>query len=331
MQRVGLRARRRVSVIIVSYNGMPHLEACISSVLRQTYPNFEVILVDNHSTDGSLEHFRNRFPTVQIVASETNLGYANGINKGFEFASGEYIAPLIQDTMVDPNWLANLVRCLDENPTVGAVTPKILLFHDRDRINTLGLSIHITGIGFARALNQASSQHLGHSLRVAGVSGCSYLIRREILEQIGGINENCFMAYDDTDLSWVVNLLGYDIYCILDSLVYHKFQIKMYPKKFFELECQRPALLLATLKPGTFAICFPALVFTEALMAGYCLIRGRAYINAKLKAVSWVYHNWASIKKRRAKLQKLRAISDLQLLKRLHLNYEWSQLFRILK
>ncbi|MCL0038949.1 glycosyltransferase family 2 protein [Dehalococcoidia bacterium] len=322
---------RIVSIIVVNYNGMPHVDTCISSLLRQTYPNFEIIFVDNASTDNSLDYARRRFSSLIIVANRDNLGYAGGINRGLIYASGEYIAPLNIDTEVDQNWLANMVRFLDENPKVGAVTPKILLFQDRSKINALGLNIHITGIGFARALNQESGKNSGHPLKVSGVSGCSYLIRRQILEQIGGINEKCFVYYDDIDLSWVINLLGYDMYCILDSVVYHKYYLKMNQEKFFAWECCRYALLLSIFKPATFAICFPALAFTEMLMLGYCLIRGKAYISSKLKALFSVYQNLDSIKMRRVQLQKLRKISDFQLLKRLQLNYEWGQLFHILK
>lgn len=320
-----------VSIIVVNFNGMPHIEACISSVLGQTYSNFEVIVIDNHSTDGSLDYVRCRFPNLKIVANERNLGYAGGINRGLKHTTGEYIAPLNIDTEVDQNWLANMVRFLAENPKVGAVTPKTLLFHDRNKINTLGLNIHITGIGFARALNRESSKNTGHPFKVAGVSGCSYLIRREILEQIGGINEECFMYYDDIDLSWVINLLGYDMYCIPDAIVYHKYLLRMNLEKFFSLERNRHALLLSTFKPVTFLICLPALAFTEMLILGYCLIRGRAYLSSKLKALVSVCQNMDSVKRRRAQLQQLRRISDFQLLKRLQLNYEWGQLFHILK
>lgn len=316
---------------MVNYNGMPHVESCISSLLRQTYPNFEIIFVDNGSTDGSLDYTRRRFPDLIMIANRDNLGYAGGINEGLKQASGEYIAPLNIDTEVDENWLAQMVHFLDENQKVGAVTPKILLYHDRAKINALGLNIHITGVNFVRALNKDSKNYSNGHLRVTGVSGCSYLIRREILARMGGVPDICFMGNDDMVLSWIVNLMGYEMYCILQSVVYHKYQLKMNSEKFFRLDYTRYIILLSTFKLATFLICLPAFAFTEMLMVGYCLIRGRAYMRSKLKALFSVYYNMNSIKGRRAQLQNLRKISDFQLLKRLRLNYEWGQLFHILK
>ena len=92
---------QKVSVITVNYNGMPYIDSCISSVLKQTYSNFEVILVDNNSTDGSLSYARTKFPDLIFVVNHRNLGYAGGINSGLAQATGEYIAPLNIDTEVE--------------------------------------------------------------------------------------------------------------------------------------------------------------------------------------------------------------------------------------
>jgi len=323
--------KTKVSVIVVNFNGMSHLEACLSSILNQSYQNLEVILVDNGSTDGSLDYARRRFPNLLIVENKENLGYPGGINRGAAIASGEYIAPINFDTEVDQNWLASMVAFMDENPLVGAVTPKTLLYHDKTKIGTLGLNIHITGLGFARGLGQADSESPHKPLRVAGVSGCSFLIRREILEQMGGLNEDIFMYYDDVDLSWTVNVMGYDIYCLPESIVYHKYDLKMSPEKLFSLEYGRLSLLLRYMKPLTFALCLPAFLFTELLVMGYCIVRGRRYVSAKLRALISPFKNIRQLMEKRSEAQRLRKISDFQLLRKLQLNYEWGQLFHILR
>jgi len=322
---------KKVSVIAVNFNGMAHLERCISSILKQTHPNFEIILVDNGSTDGSLDYARRLFPELTIVANSRNSGYAGGINAGLKYATGDYIAPLNIDTEVDENWLAPLVRFMEENPGVGAVTPKILLYHDRTTVNALGLNSHITGLGFARGLNGKDGTFLDKPMKVAGVSGCSYLIRREILEQTHGLNEDNFMYYDDVDLSWTINLMGYDIYCLPRSVVYHKYELKMTPEKLFLLEYGRLNMLACHLKLATFMICLPAFVLTELLVTAYCIVRGRKYISAKLRVFPLVFHNIRQLVKRRRDVQSLREISDFQLFRRLQLNYEWGQLSHILR
>ena len=211
----------KVSVIVVNYNGISYLEACLRSVLAQSLPDFEVILVDNKSSDGSLEYVRQTFPDLLVVANEKNLGYTGGINSGISHAKGKYLAPLNVDTEVEENWLGAMVEFMDANPDAGAVTPKSLLYRDRGKVGVMGLNIHITGLGFVRELNRQDGGLPQDPFQVAGVSGCSFLIRREIVELMGGLNEDNFMYYDDVDLSWVVNLMGYKIYCVPQSVVYN--------------------------------------------------------------------------------------------------------------
>lgn len=321
----------KVSVIVVNFNGMPFLETCLRSVLNQNYPDFEVILVDNYSSDGSVDYVRQRFPDLLIVANEKNLGYAAGINSGIAHTRGTYFAPLNVDTEVEQNWLAPMVEFMDANPHVGAVTPKSLLYRNRDKVGVQGLNVHITGLGFVRGLNKQDNNLQKEPFQVAAVSGCSFLIRREIVERMGGLNEDNFMYYDDVDLSWLVNLMGYKIYCIPRSVVYHEYELKMTPQKMFWLEYGRLSSLLCYLKPPTFIVLLPALVFTEALITGYCLIRGPRHSWAKLRAGTAVLRNLRGIMRRRRQAQSLRKLSDFQLLTRFELNYEWGQVLHILK
>jgi GT2 family glycosyltransferase len=321
----------KVSVIVVNFNGMPYIESCIRSILKQDFAHFEVILADNKSSDNSLDYARQQFPGVLIVANEKNLGYSGGINSSIGYAHGEYLAPINVDTEVNQGWLAAMVNFMDANPEVGAVTPKSLLYRDRNRVGTLGLNIHLTGLGFIRGLSQTDSDLPQEPFQVAGISGCSYLIRREIVEKMGGLNESNFMYYDDVDLSWMINLMGYRIYCVPQSVVYHEYELKMTPQKIFWLEYGRENAILSYLRPFTFIVLTPALAFTEALITGYCLIRGPSYIKAKFKVWVSVMKNLRETRKRRIHVQKLRELSDFQLLRRFRLCYEWNQVLRILK
>jgi GT2 family glycosyltransferase len=323
--------KTKVSVIIVNYDGISYIEACLRSVLAQSFPDFEVILVDNKSSDGSLEYVRRVFPDLLVVANEKNLGYTGGINSGISRAKGDYLAPLNVDTEVEENWLGAMVEFMDANLGVGAATPKSLLYRDRRKIGVMGLNIHITGLGFVRGLNKQHSASPGEPFQVAGVSGCSFLIRREIVERLGGLNEDNFLYYDDVDLSWVINLMGYKIYCVPRSVVYHEYELKMTPQKMFWLEHGRLNAILCYLKPLTLVALLPLLAFTEALIMGYCLIRGPSYLWAKLRAWFSVARNMRGLLKRRRQVQRLRRLSDLQLIRRFKLNYEWGQILHILR
>jgi hypothetical protein len=323
--------KTKVSVIVVNYNGISYLETCLRSVLAQNVPDFEVILVDNKSSDDSLEYVRRTFPDLLLVANDKNLGYTGGINSGISHAKGKYLAPLNVDTEVQKNWLGTMVKFMDANPDAGAVTPKSLLYRDREKVGVMGLNIHITGIGFVRGLNKQDSDLPKEPFQVAGISGCSFLIRREIVERMGGLNENNFLYYDDVDLSWVVNLMGYKIYCVPRSVVYHEYQLKMTPQKMFWLEHGRLNAILCYLKPLTLIALLPLLMLTDGLIIGYCLIRGPRYVWAKLRAWFSVANNIGGLLKRRRQVQRLRRISDFELIRRFKLSYEWGQMFHILR
>jgi len=319
---------KKVSVIVVNFNGMSHIDTCIASLSNQTYRYFEVIFVDNNSSDGSLQYAQNKSPQLIFVQNDKNLGYAGGINSGLAHATGDYIAPLNIDTEVTPNWLGAMVSFLDANPQVAAVTPKILFFNDRSKINALGLNIHVTGLGFCRQLGKPDDGSIS-SEKVSGVSGCSYLIRREILERMGGAPEECFMGNDDVIISWLVNLMGYDIYCVPEAVLYHKYMLKMSPERIYTLEKNRQALLLSTLKPLTFAACFPIFAIIEILIVCYCTLKGMTYLKAKFSAFSSLWKERDSIKQKRERYRQLRKVSDFELLRRLKWNLDWKQILRL--
>jgi GT2 family glycosyltransferase len=324
-------SKTKVSVIIVNYNGLSYLETCLRSVLAQNFPYFEVILVDNKSSDGSLEYTRRTFPDLLAVVNDKNLGYSGGINSGISHAKGRYIAPLNVDTEVEKNWLGAMVEFMDANPDAGAVTPKSLLYRDRGKVGDMGLNVHVTGLGFVRGFDRQDSDVPKEPFQVASVSGCSFLIRREIVELMGGLNEDNFMYYDDVDVSWVVNMMGYRIYCVPRSVVYHEYELKMTPQKMFWLEHGRLNAIICYLKAPTLVALLPILILTEVLIMGYCVIRGPRYFWAKLRAWFSVASNMRNLLRRRRQVQRLRKISDLELLKRFKLNYEWSQLLHILR
>jgi GT2 family glycosyltransferase len=120
-------SNKLVSIIILIYNNEKDLAECIPSILNQTYKNFELLIVDNGSTDGSVELVKTRYPGIRLIETGANLGYAGGNNIGFKEAKGDYIVVINPDTFVDPDWLYYLIRPLDENPAIDITNPKVLI------------------------------------------------------------------------------------------------------------------------------------------------------------------------------------------------------------
>jgi GT2 family glycosyltransferase len=219
-----------------------------------------------------------------------------------------------------------MVAFLDENPQAGAVTPKVLLFDDHTKINALGLNIHIAGLGFCRGLGKEDDISVIPE-NVPGVSGCSYLIRRHLFEQMGGAPGWCFMGNDDVIVSWLLRLMGYEVYCLPESVVFHKYSLKMSPEKLYRLEKNRHILLLSTLKPLTLLACLPIFLAVDLLIVAYSVIKGRSYVRAKFAALASLWQERRNIKQRRAQYQLLRKTSDFRLFGNLKLTLEWRQVF----
>ncbi len=320
----------QVSIIIVNYNGLQHIDACVSSVLKQDYGSYEVIFVDNASADGSLEYARAHYPGLVFIENKENLGYAAGINCGVKSARGFYIAPLNIDTEVDAKWLSSMVSFLEQNPQAGAVTPKILLFDDRKKINAMGHNLHFSGLSFCRRLNQEDKAY-NIPEKVTGLSGCSYMLKKELWNNISDLVTDSFMANDDVILSWTLALMDHQIYVVPQAVVYHKYKLFMTPEKFYRLEKGRLELLFSSLNIFTLILMAPCLIFIELLQWAYCLLKGSKYLKAKTAVYKYPLKNKQKIRVKQNRFKQIRKISDFRLWGRLSWNLDWKQLIHITK
>ncbi len=320
----------KVTVIIVNYNGMDYLDACLSSVLQQQFDDYEVILVDNASTDGSLEHVHQKYPSLIFIENKENTGYAGGINSGLAIAKGAYISPLNMDTEAEHGWLEELVAYIEGHPDTGAVCPKVLIRGHQPVINCTGLNIHFSGLGFCRQLHEPDNPN-SRPQKVNGISGCSYLIRRDLFTQMGGAPAYCFMYNDDVVISWLLALMGYDIYCLPSSIIYHRYRLSMTPEKFFHLEKNRLYLILSTFKWPTLLVLSPLLLIIEAMVIAYSIVKGWPYPRSKFGAYLATFRERKDIGQLRRFYAGLRRISDFTLLRKLSWNLEWRQLFGIVR
>ena len=212
----------QVSVIIVNYNGRHFLGECFGSLARQIRPADEVILVDNASTDGSVDYTREHFPWVKVVASETNTGFAEGNNLGLAQAQGDYLALLNNDTEVDEGWLEELVRTLDADGQVGAAVSKIYLASSYPTLDCAGAEFNNLGFCWGRGSNQLDRGQFDTASEVPAVTACAMLLRREALGGAPLFDERLFMYYEEFDLSLRLRGRRYAIVYVPTAVVYHK-------------------------------------------------------------------------------------------------------------
>jgi GT2 family glycosyltransferase len=299
----------RTSIIIVNYNGGEQVLDCLRSLQADQRSDYEIIVVDNGSTDGSPERIESEFLDVQVICALANLGFGGGNNLGAHYAKGEYLAFLNQDTRVEPGWLNALIAALQDDPSVGMVTSKILLMDDPSRINTCGNDIHISGLTLCRGMGHPATEF--ESLEeVDAVSGAAFAMRRALFEELGGFDEDFFLYLEDTDLSLRARLAGWHIFYVHGSLVYHDYRLTFGSHKTYYHERNRYRMLLKNLRWRTLLVLLPALLLAEVVTWGFSLARDRKNLGNKLRAYAWMIRNWDDLKQTHNQTQALRQVPD---------------------
>lgn len=209
-----------VTVLVVNWNGERYLEACLRSLERQTRGKVEVILVDNGSTDSSLELVRQTFPEVQVIALKGNLGFSAAFNAGIRYARGRYIALLNNDGEADSSWLEQLTMALDSSPVMGLCASKMLLKDQPGLADTCGDFYSAEGIpGKTGHLELETNYNV--AVGVLGECAGAAMYWRSMLEELGGFDEDSFMNHEDSDLSFRARLLGHKCLYVPTAVVYH--------------------------------------------------------------------------------------------------------------
>jgi GT2 family glycosyltransferase len=211
-----------VSVIIPSYNGMAHLPTCLASLCAQTYAPFEVILVDNGSTDETTAYVRREFPNTQLIALPQNRVFVGAVNHGIRAARGELIALLNNDTEAEPTWLSELASALLSEPQAGMAASKMRLFAQRDTLHNAGDTYGLDGRPRNRGVWQKDAGQYDNEHFIFAPCGGAALYRKTMLDAIGLFDED-FVAYcEDVDLAWRAQLAGWRCVYAPRAVVYHK-------------------------------------------------------------------------------------------------------------
>jgi GT2 family glycosyltransferase len=303
----------QASVIVVNYNGGPLLRQCVASLLDDWCEDYEIIVVDNASTDGSAAEVEQAFPEVRVVRSMVNLGFGEGNNVGVHWATGRYLAFLNPDTVVERGWLDALIAALEDNPAAGLATSKILLLDDPEHINTCGNDVHFTGLALCRGLGLHRTA-LAEAGEVGAISGAAFAIRRDLFEALGGFDGRFFLYMEDTDLSWRARMAGYRCLYVPGSVVYHQYTLRFGPQKTFYQERNRYVMLLKWLRWPTLLLLLPALLLSEIMTWSFVLLRDRPRLANKVHAYGWILRHWKVIMNQRRRAQAMRRVRDRDLI-----------------
>jgi GT2 family glycosyltransferase len=216
-----LAASVRVSVIIPNWNGLALLRPCLGSLEEQVYRDFEVIVVDNGSTDGSVATLWDEYPHVRTVVLKENCGYSGGCNAGIRKAEGDLLVMLNNDTEVDSHWLAALVDAADCHPEAGSFASRIMIHGDPRILHSAGDLYRRDGTSDSRGVWREYGPPYDEEGYVFGGCGAAVAYRREMLDDIGLFEEAFFMYCEDVDLSWRAQLAGWKCVYVPEAVLYH--------------------------------------------------------------------------------------------------------------
>ena len=219
-----------VSIIIVNFNGQKHLEKGLPSLMATSNITFEVIVVDNASSDNSLPFLEKNYPEVKVIPLKKNLGFGRANTIGVQSSCGEKIAFLNNDTVVTENWLFALNKLIDSNPEITAACSVLKLLQFPELLNAIGGGITRLGYGFDHFFLFSQnhpflppSPHNPGSIPVLFPTAAAMLISKENFLKIGGFDKAIFMYHEDVDLGWRIWLMGGEVHVCTDSVVYHYF------------------------------------------------------------------------------------------------------------
>jgi len=208
-----------LTVIIPNYNGQHFLEGCLESLKKQNHP-LDVIIVDNASQDDSVPYIQQNYPEFTLIENKKNLGFAAAVNQGIKRSSTEYIFLLNNDVELEADCIKHLLKCMQEDETIFAVSSRMIQFHDHEKMDDAGDEYTILGwtrrVGYGKHPSQYDKKR-----EVFSACAGAALYRKSILDEIGYFDENFFVYMEDVDISYRARIQGYKcIYCP-QAVVYH--------------------------------------------------------------------------------------------------------------
>lgn len=212
-----------VSIVVTNWNGCSWLDRCLGSLTGQTLKPIEIILVDNASTDGSVDFVEKAFPMVRIVRLPENRGHAGPVNLGFRAANPQsrFLAKFDNDARAEPDWLEKIVQALGDDETIGSAACLTLDYHDSSLVYSMGDAFLKNGDSFNIGRGMVYRPELPSAKWVFGPSGCTAVYRRSALDRVGLLDEDFWAYHEDVDLSFRLQLAGYKCLYVPEAVGYH--------------------------------------------------------------------------------------------------------------
>jgi GT2 family glycosyltransferase len=303
-----------ISVIVLNWNGRPYLPVCLDALRCQTFSDFETIVVDNGSTDGSQKLIRDSYPEVKLIELEANQGFCGGNNVGIRASASQFLVLLNNDTQVEHDWLFELYSAINNDPTVAIADSKLLFFDSPDTVQALGAEYSNAGGVQSRCFGEIDRISDDTPSEVFVCIACAAIYRRSALDRIGLLDEMFFAGYEDVDISFRAHLVGYRCLNVPSARVLHHLSLthgRNSPD--FVLRSQRNIhyVYIKNMPGWLFWKYLPLHLFYACMSFFYFLSLGRSgpYLRAKLS----VLRNMGLLLKKRREVQSLRRVDPHQI------------------
>ena len=301
-----------VSVIVLNYNAGELLLNCIESIKKSAYKNLEIIVVDNISTDKSQKICKEKYPDIKLIQNDENFGYCEGNNIGIREAEGDYIIILNPDTIVESDWIEELISAYNKFGE-GLYQPKHLSLNEKTVYMSAGNMLNIFGFGYAREKGNKDENQFNKIEEIGYASGTCLFTSSAVLKKVGLFDPFIFLYHDDLDLGWRASQLGIKSYYVPTSLIYHaeSYSLKWNAEKFYWLERNRKYCILTHYSKQTYSKIFPTLLVVDFFVWMFYLTKG--FLGSKIRAELDIIKNRKAIKIKYEELESKKIISDKDL------------------
>lgn len=310
----------KVAIILVNYKDYAekYLADCLSGIRQQNYAGEKKIyIVDNASSDYSYNFLLNYAPEAIIIRNKDNAGFAKGNNDAIKIAINDgckYIVLFNMDTVIDFRAVSELVLLSQTDELIGAVQSRIMLFDNKNLVNSLGNNTHFLGFGFCDSYRAEYDKiQVRDGKKIFYPSGAGVLFKSEVLQKVGLFDEKYFMYNEDQDLGWRIWLYGYKCVLSTKSIVYHKYEFSKSISKYYFMDRNRIITILKNYNVISLLLLFPIFFIMEIGLLFFSIFNG--WFIKKIKVYLYFLNPriWVYIYRQRIIIQRERKVKDFEL------------------
>ncbi len=308
---------KRVAIILGNYKhyAEKYFPDCIKSIRDQNYEGeIKIFIYDNETSSGSFEFLSKNIPEAELVLNKTNDGFAKGNNDAIKLALAEgfdYVILFNSDTIIEKSCVTRMVEAVEDGESIGAVQARLMLHPETEKINSVGNATHFLGFGYSEGYGEVYEETEKTSLNnIAYPSGAAVLFAKEVLDEVGLLDEEFWMYNEDQDLGWRIWLAGYKCVVASGAVVYHKYEFSRSVQKYYWMDRNRIIAIIKNYHILTLILILPAFLIMELGLILFSLKSG--WFKEKVRA--WKYFftpkTLKYLFKARRKTQKLRKVKD---------------------